>query len=423
MANRTLIFLIGFCIAVCILNPEFGYTQQYQWLGLPNSPNPVGSGARALGMGGAFIGVADDATAASWNPGGLIQLKKTELSVAGASLYRTETNEFKAYPDASGRQGISGTELNYLSFAYPFNRFRRNMIVSLNYQHLFDFNREWHFPLRFSSGEQSIHFQQKGGLSAVGIAYCIQVTPEFSLGITLNIWKNKWSKNKWEQIEHRTRLSDGTEFFTSNRYMFDGFNANMGMLWNIDGKLALGAVFKTPFTADLKHEVIQFSPGKYYNPSENETLDMPMSYGIGLAYRFSDNLTISGDIYRTEWQDFVLKDSRGNNISLVTGLAAEKSNIDPACQVRIGAEYLFIREKYIIPLRCGFFYDPAPAQARPDDFFGMCFGSGISIGSYVFDFACQYRFGKDVGKSALQHMDFSQDIEEYTFYASVIYHF
>ncbi len=30
-----------------------------------SSPNPVGSGARAMGMGGAFIAVADDATAAS----------------------------------------------------------------------------------------------------------------------------------------------------------------------------------------------------------------------------------------------------------------------------------------------------------------------------------------------------------------------
>ncbi len=30
--------------------------------------NTIGAGARARGMGGAFIGVADDATAASWNP-------------------------------------------------------------------------------------------------------------------------------------------------------------------------------------------------------------------------------------------------------------------------------------------------------------------------------------------------------------------
>ncbi len=38
---------------------------------ITSAPNPVGSGARALGMGGAFIAVTD-ATTASWNPGGLI---------------------------------------------------------------------------------------------------------------------------------------------------------------------------------------------------------------------------------------------------------------------------------------------------------------------------------------------------------------
>src|SRR5690554_2893241 len=49
-------------------------------LEITSSPNVVGSGARALGMGGAFIAVADDATAASWNPGGLTQLERPEVS-------------------------------------------------------------------------------------------------------------------------------------------------------------------------------------------------------------------------------------------------------------------------------------------------------------------------------------------------------
>src|SRR5438477_7018998 len=39
-----------------------------------------GSGARALGMGGAFLARADDATAASWNPAGLSYLRLPELS-------------------------------------------------------------------------------------------------------------------------------------------------------------------------------------------------------------------------------------------------------------------------------------------------------------------------------------------------------
>jgi len=50
---------------------------------IPSSWNPVGSGARALGMGGAFIAVADDATAASWNPAGLSYLRLPEVTLVG----------------------------------------------------------------------------------------------------------------------------------------------------------------------------------------------------------------------------------------------------------------------------------------------------------------------------------------------------
>ncbi|MFA4906625.1 MAG: PorV/PorQ family protein, partial [Candidatus Margulisiibacteriota bacterium] len=38
----------------------------------------VGIGARASGMGDAFVGIADDASAIYWNPGGLSQLKRPE---------------------------------------------------------------------------------------------------------------------------------------------------------------------------------------------------------------------------------------------------------------------------------------------------------------------------------------------------------
>jgi hypothetical protein len=46
-----------------------------------------GIGARALAMGGAFVAVADDATAMVWNPAGLAQLSDTRLAGMSTDLF------------------------------------------------------------------------------------------------------------------------------------------------------------------------------------------------------------------------------------------------------------------------------------------------------------------------------------------------
>jgi long-subunit fatty acid transport protein len=420
------------------------FAQPVERIEFPSSPNPVGSGARALGMGGAFIAVADDATAASWNPGGLIQLETPEVSIVGATFYRSEDNTFGTNPEGSGRESVSDRDVNYFSLAYPFVLSNHNMIVSLNYQHLYDFTREWDFPLAQSipilSLTREIDYKQTGGLYAIGLAYCVQITPTFSFGITLNFWEDWLGDNGWVQNTKETGTGNFAGFpfdyrtSSHDRFSFSGFNANMGILWNATPKLTLGAVFKAPFTADLKHKhrssasfIFPTNPALDNTASDSfrakEHLDMPMSYGIGFAYRFSDELTVSADIYRTEWQHFVLKDSAGRKASPISGLPITESDVKPTHQVRIGAEYLLIKPKYIIPLRAGLFYDPAPAEGSPDDFFGFTLGSGIAYGRFIFDIAYQFRFGNDVGDSILQALDFSQDVKEHTLYASMIVHF
>jgi hypothetical protein len=47
----------------------------------------TGVGARALAMGGAFVAVADDATAALWNPAGLAHLADTRLAGMSTDLF------------------------------------------------------------------------------------------------------------------------------------------------------------------------------------------------------------------------------------------------------------------------------------------------------------------------------------------------
>lgn len=47
----------------------------------------VGAGVRSLGMGGAFASLADDGSAMYWNPAGISQIRKSEVSVMHAFLY------------------------------------------------------------------------------------------------------------------------------------------------------------------------------------------------------------------------------------------------------------------------------------------------------------------------------------------------
>ncbi len=48
-----------------------------------------GVGARALGMGGAFVAVADDATATYWNPAGLTKVKKHSFAAMYSDTFST----------------------------------------------------------------------------------------------------------------------------------------------------------------------------------------------------------------------------------------------------------------------------------------------------------------------------------------------
>ena len=434
-----LLLLTVFVMAVppCLAQP-------LQRVEIPSSFNPVGSGARALGMGGAFIAVADDATAASWNPGGLIQLETPELSIVGAYFHRTEDLTLGEAPEADGSQDVSGTNLNYLSAALPFTAFKRNMVLSLNYQYLYDFSKDWQFQLDATepnlSKSENIDYQQDGGLSAIGLAYAIQVIPQLSFGLTLNYWGDSLTESGWEQKTRQTGSGTfvGNDFtvdsYLRDEYSFTGYNANLGFLWNITSKLTLGGVFKTPYTADLEYTsqwdyTLNFpdNPGANQSGSladgQDQELDMPMSYGLGIAYRFTDSVSASFDIYRTEWDDFILTDENGNKTSAISGKPESESSVDATHQVRIGAEYLYIGNTVIVPVRGGVFYDPAPAEGSPDNFYGFSLGSGVVYKKIVFDMAYQYRFGNDVGQYVMENLDFSEDVKEHTIYASIIYHF
>ncbi len=206
------------------------------------APLPIGSGARALGQAGAFTAVADDATAASWNPAGLTQLEHPEVSAVYRLSARADSHESNNSDLEVGQDQYHSSELNYLSMVYPFLLNDRNAVVSLNYQESYDFT--YNFTARFNGSNQQnvdtiinqtfyetttnffsdvnqsltiiadvttdaqsqidqildsallsgIHFQQSGTIDAVSPAFAFDVTPRFSLGVTVNIYTDGASR-------------------------------------------------------------------------------------------------------------------------------------------------------------------------------------------------------------------------------------
>ncbi|MBF0591496.1 MAG: outer membrane protein transport protein [Nitrospirae bacterium] len=390
--------------------PEFG-----------SSPNPVGSGARALGMGGAFIGVADDATAASWNPAGLIQLGTPEVSIVGSTYSRSEDGKFATEKIDSAPQSVSETNLNYLSGVYPTDVFGRNIVLSMSYQHLYDFNRKWelsNFPIGTDSAD--ISYRQKGGISALGLSAAMQLSEKISAGLTLNTYNNGLTQNNWQDT---MEIKDST-WRNQDKYTLSGYNANLGLMWMINEEFTVGAVFKTPFRAGLVHEYPSCDENNVCQTHKlYEKLYMPMSYGVGVAYRHDDPFTLALDVYRTHWEQFKHIAADGTETSAVTNTPVGDADIKPTLQVRLGAEYLLICPKITIPLRAGVFYDQAPAPQHPDDYYGMSVGTGLAFGRFAWDIAYQYRWGSNVGSAlAGKSWNYSQDVREHTVYTSLIVH-
>ena len=80
MRKLALVLLLAFPLAAQNVDIEALSGLQF------NFGNP---GARSLGMGGAFLGLADDASAAEANPAGLTILRKPEFSIEASVCQRT----------------------------------------------------------------------------------------------------------------------------------------------------------------------------------------------------------------------------------------------------------------------------------------------------------------------------------------------
>ncbi|MGA1826384.1 MAG: OmpP1/FadL family transporter [bacterium] len=426
------------CFVLFILQGPV-YSQEIPDISI-NSLQPVGSGARAIGMGGAFIGIADDATAASWNPAGLLQLKRAEISCAGDFFSIDPLKDQFSYKD--------DVELNYFSFVYPAYLIKRNMVFSLNYQNLYLVN--WEGTLNSTSADnenipddfpyiinENTSYTKEGSISAVSPALALQLSPSFTVGFTLNIWpKSLFEPNGWKQYvdyeQYRIPYDPNTHAVKNIKDDYTlkaAQNFHIGFRLKLNPIFTVGAVYKSPLITKFKRkrnvysEHFPPSPDDFDSPYKDGELYFPESYGIGIAARIHDSLTLDLDIYHTEWDKYSITYDDKNYDPI---LLEDGESLKSITYIRFGGEYLFILPHGIVPFRFGLFYDPEPTQANhktidwPN---GCSVGTGLSLKTISLDIAAKYR--KIENNNVLKDSNLnivSTDIEELFLYFSIIYY-
>jgi len=108
---NSLFVLISFSMLLFSV-PQLGWGKASG--GQPGAFLSWGAGARSLGMGKAFVSIADDASATYWNPAGLAQLDRKEITALHAILWADTIYDFISYVHPISGIGTVGGSLTRL---------------------------------------------------------------------------------------------------------------------------------------------------------------------------------------------------------------------------------------------------------------------------------------------------------------------
>ncbi len=178
----------------------------------------IGAGARASGMGGAFVGIADDATSIYWNTAGLSQLDRQEIIFVHNEWYQDVKYEYLGYSLPIKSKNTLGFSLTYLNLG----------------------NFEGYDALDNPTSEFSAY-----GV-VLSFAYAYKVSPSISLGVGL--------KGIQEKLENEKASSMALDFgfiYKPGKFSFGMAYTNLGSSMKfiqekepLPSKLTLGFGYK-----------------------------------------------------------------------------------------------------------------------------------------------------------------------------------
>jgi long-chain fatty acid transport protein len=347
-------------------------------------------GARSLAMGGAFVGLADDATAAFSNPAGLTTLRAKELGLELRSWDYTATfpdsGHYAGAPTGIGTDTVSGllfgessesaSGVSFLSYVFAgdgwalavYDHQLANFESSFQSAGPFvgeDPQLQRLFPVQGRMNLKIENYGASAGFTAsdtlsvgLGVSYYDfsfdSVTDRYDVGVTAETFFGTPNYSPTNLLSSQAAKGNGSDW-----------SYNVGMMWRASPKVWLGAVYR-------KGPAFDFAYTGECGPSDPDycssvggefttdgTLYVPTAYAVGLAIKPSDALTVTLDYDRVQYSDM----EKGFAYIPTPAMEAELPNfsVDDADEYHLGFEYGFLKMKSPLFLRAGAWLDPSHA--------------------------------------------------------------
>jgi long-chain fatty acid transport protein len=346
-------------------------------------------GAKAAGMGTAFVGIADDPSAIMHNPAGLTQLKGTNM-YSGVTAVIPST-EYKSPSGGSEETDFKVFFPPHIYFSSDSNM--ENMVVGLGVFSPFGIGgRYWSKRglTRYLSTESTI------ATISVNPTLAWQLSTKLSVGLgvyylhSLNTAEKMMDQSMFGAPDGKFKLdADG-----------GGWGYNLGILVAPIEKLSLGFAFRSKVTVDqegdteLKNIAPALQPffgGSKYKTDVDTTIDLPEIVSFGIAYKPTTQLTLGFDVEWVKWSRFDQQTLDFKNEVPAAGFSDILIDLDWEDQwlVKFGLEY-YLNKNFALRAGYAFIETAVPehtlSPANPDaDSHSFGIGFGYKTGRWIVD--------------------------------------
>ncbi len=364
--------LIIFLIATGAAIAQFGAIYEF---------NIQGNGARSAGMGYAFTGLADDATAITSNPAGIAQLGTFEISLVTRADFGFSSvsfpGEYKWNANEATITESSNFDLNFASFVFPFPLGNMNAAVGLAYRRYVNFNLKQ--TINIDGVQANDPTEVEGGIQTITGAGAIAVTPNIYLGAAGNIFFGS----------RQVVGSDG-------KREFSGFKLDGGLLFKAGEKFSIGAMITLPWTLGRS-----FSSQGWEDWTQDYS--MPFTASFGATIRPFSALTLAADFRLRPLSKVEREIIYVQNGQLIYSGEMENGFWENVNSFHLGTEFVVSLGDIAVPLRAGFYTMPTVAKDFdandtdiPPDYEGeqitgivLTGGGGLVLGAVALDLSME----------------------------------